>query len=87
MEKDFFKEYEEMTGVNVKEIVDVASLLQSANFEAVEDVRCIVNKVSKITGKNVSKEVEDAIVDKLVADGEKVEFATISDMLINTQEQ
>ncbi|MDQ0174610.1 stage VI sporulation protein F [Bacillus chungangensis] len=85
MENQFFKSIEEKTGVNMKEIVDLANSLQNANFKDEDTVRRIIKKVSKIANRSVPRELEDKMVRSIVADGKKLDFATISDMLNKTK--
>ena len=85
MENQFFKSIEEKTGVNMKEIVDLANSLQNANFRDERTVRGIIKRVSKIANKSVPKELEDKMVHSIIADGKKLDFSTISDMLNKTK--
>ena len=55
MDNHFFKNIEKKTGVNMKDIMDLANSLQNANFKDEKTVRSVIKRVSKIANKPVSK--------------------------------
>ncbi|PLR78793.1 sporulation protein [Bacillus sp. V3-13] len=81
MENGFFKNVEKKTGVNMKDIFDLANSLQNANFKDEQTVRGVIKKVSQIANKPVTKEMEDKIVNSIVKDGQKLDLNTISKMI------
>ncbi|PWW19161.1 stage VI sporulation protein F [Cytobacillus oceanisediminis] len=81
MDNNFFKNLEKKTGVNMKEVLELAGSLQNANFKDEKTVRGVIKRVSKIANKPVSKEMEDKIVKSIVADGKQLDFNTISQMM------
>jgi hypothetical protein len=81
MDNNFFKNLEKKTGVNMKEVLELAGSLQNANFKDEKTVRSVIKRVSKIANKPVSKEMEDKIVKSIVADGKQLDFNTISQMM------
>jgi len=81
MDNQFFKSIEKKTGVNMKDILELASSLQNANFKDEQTVRGVIRRVSQIANKPVAKEMEDKIVDSIVKDGKKLDFNQISKML------
>lgn len=81
MDNGFFKNVEKKTGVNMKEILELANSLQNANFKDENTVRNVIRKVSKIAGKRVSSDMEDKIVKSIIKDGKSLDFNTISKML------
>ncbi|MFB6465381.1 stage VI sporulation protein F [Cytobacillus sp. Hz8] len=81
MDNQFFKNVEKKTGVNMKDILDLAGSLQNANFKDEKTVRGVIKRVSQIANKRVPKEMEDKIVKSIVNDGKKLDFNTISKML------
>jgi hypothetical protein len=83
MENGFFKNIEKKTGVNMKDILDLANSLQSANFKDETTVRNVIRRVSQIANKPVSKDMEDKIVKSIVSDGKQLDFNTISKMINN----
>jgi hypothetical protein len=83
MENGFFKNIENKTGVNMKDILDLANSLQSANFKDETTVRNVIRRVSQIANKPVSREMEDKIVKSIVNDGKQLDFNTISKMINN----
>jgi hypothetical protein len=81
MDNGFFKNIEKKTGVNMKEIFDLANSLQNANFKDEKTVRNVIRRVSQIANKPVNKEMEDQIVKSIVNDGKKLDFNTITNMM------
>ncbi|KAA9027588.1 stage VI sporulation protein F [Niallia endozanthoxylica] len=81
MDNQFFKNIEKKTGVNMKDILDLANSLQNANFKDENTVRQVVRRVSQIANKPVSKETEDKIVQSIVKDGKQLDLNTISKMI------
>ncbi|WP_442599209.1 stage VI sporulation protein F [Neobacillus sp. D3-1R] len=81
MDNGFFKNVEKKTGVNMKDILDLANSLQNANFKDEKTVRGVIRRVSQIANKPVSKDMEDKIVKSIVNDGKQLDFNTISQMI------
>lgn len=81
MNNDFFKNVEKKTGVNMKDILDLANSLQGANFQDEKTVRNVIRRVSQIANKPVSRDLENQIVQSIVKDGKQLDLNTISNML------
>ena len=81
MDNGFFKNIEKKTGVNMKDIFDLANSLQNANFKDEKTVRNVIRRVSQIANKPVNKEMEDQIVKSIVNDGKQLDLNTISNMI------
>ncbi|WP_409274469.1 stage VI sporulation protein F [Neobacillus sp. SCS-31] len=81
MDNGFFKNIEKKTGVNMKDIFDLAASLQNANFKDEKTVRGVIQRVSHIARKPVTKDVEDKIVQSIINDGKSLDFNTIANML------
>lgn len=81
MDNGFFKNLEKKTGVNMKDVFELASSLQNANFKDEKTVRGVIQRVSQIANKPVNKETEDKIVKSIVNDGKQLDFNTISQMI------
>jgi hypothetical protein len=81
MDNGFFKNIEKKTGVNMKDIFDLANSLQNANFKDEATVRSVIQRVSKLANKPVNKDLEDQIVKSIVNDGKSLDFNTISKMM------
>ncbi len=81
MDNHFFKNIEKKTGVNMKEILELANSLQNANFKDEKTVRHVIQRVSKIANKQVSKETENKIVESIVKDGKQLDINTITNMI------
>ena len=65
---DFFKKVEKKTKVNKKTILDLAEKLNNGNMKDESTIREVIGTLSKMTGKNVSKEREDRIIDTILKD-------------------
>jgi hypothetical protein len=81
MENHFFKNVEKKTGVNMKDVFELANSLQSANFKDEQTVRNVIRRVSQIANKPVSRDMEEQIVKSIVNDGKQLDFNTISKMI------
>ena len=65
---NLFKKIESKTGIEKSTILDLASKLQDGNMKNEEALRDVIKQISSITGKNVSKEKEDKIVNTILND-------------------
>ncbi|GHH98444.1 sporulation-specific transcription factor SpoVIF [Neobacillus kokaensis] len=81
MDNGFFKNIEKKTGVNMKDVFELANSLQHANFKDEKTVRNVIKKVSRLANKPVSRDLEDQIVKTIINDGSKLDFNTISNMI------
>jgi hypothetical protein len=81
MDNGFFKNIEKKTGVNMKDIFDLANSLQHANFRDETTVRGVIRRVAQIANKPITKEMEDKIVQSIIKDGKSLDFNTISKMM------
>lgn len=81
MDNKFFKSFENKTGVNMNDVFALANSLQGANFKDEKTVRNVIQRVSQIANKPVSKQMEDKIVKSIVNGDEKLDFSTISKMM------
>lgn len=64
----FFKKIENKTNVSKDIILDLAKKLQQNDLKNEGTLREIIQTLSKMTGKSVSKEQEDKIVNTVVND-------------------
>ena len=67
-EDSFFKKVEKKTKVDKDTIVHLAEKLQNGNMKDEKTIREVIATLSKMTGKPVSKEREDQIVETIVED-------------------
>ena len=81
MDNNLFKNIEGRTGVNMKDVMELASSLQGANFKDESTIRSVIKRVSQIANKPVNKEMEHKIVHSIINEGNKMDFGTISNML------
>ena len=64
----FFKKVENKTNVGKETILELAKKLQQNDLKNEGTLREIIQTLSKMTGKNVTKEQEDKIVNTVVND-------------------
>ncbi|OZM58667.1 sporulation protein [Lottiidibacillus patelloidae] len=76
----FFNNIEKKTGVNMGEVLKLAQSLQSANFKDEKTVRDVIQKVSKIANKPVSKEKEEQIVQAILKNNMPLDLASLTKM-------
>ena len=63
-----FNKIESKSGVNKDTIMSLANKLQNSNMKDENVLRDLVKEISEITGKEVSKEKEDKIVNTILND-------------------
>lgn len=68
MNEGFFDKVEAKTKVNKDTIVKLARKLQEGNFKNKEVLNEIIDELSDITGKEVSNEKRDKIINTIVND-------------------
>ena len=68
MNDNFFNRIEEKTNVSKDTIIDLARKLQQGNFKDENTLRDIIHEISDITGKEVSEEKENKIINMIVND-------------------
>ncbi len=64
----FFNKVEKKTNVKKSTIIDLAKKLQGDNMKNEDNLRDVIHELSKMTGKEVSKEQEDKIINAVVND-------------------
>lgn len=64
----FFKRIEKKTNVNKQTILDLAQKLQQNDLKNENTLREVIQELSKMTGREVSKEKEDKIINAVVND-------------------
>lgn len=64
----FFKKVEKKTNVNKETILSLASKLQDSNMKDENTLRELIQEISNITGKEVSKEKSDKVVNAILKD-------------------
>ena len=65
---NFFKKVEKKTNVDKDTILSLAKKLQNSDMKDEKVLRDMVQEISAITGKEVSKEKEDKIVQTILND-------------------
>ena len=59
---NFFKKIEKKTNVSKDTILDLATKLQQGDMKDENNKRSVIKELSKLTGKELSKEKEDKII-------------------------
>ena len=65
---NFFNKVEKKTNVNKETILNLAKKLQQNDMKNEGTLREVINELSKMTGREVSKEKEDKIVEAVISD-------------------
>jgi len=65
---EFFKKVEKKTNVSKDTIINLAKKLQEGNMKDENTLREVISTLSIMTGKPVSKEKEDKIINTIVND-------------------
>ena len=65
---NFFKKVEKKTNVNKETILSLASKLQGSNMKDEKVLKEVISDISKMTGREVSKEKEQKIIDTILND-------------------
>ncbi len=68
MNDNLFKRIEEKTKVDRDTIVSLARKLQNGNYKDENVLREIIHELSDITGKDVSREKEEKIINTIIND-------------------
>ncbi len=64
----FLNKVERKTNVSKQSILDIAERLKGGNLKDEKTIRGVIDELSKLTGKSVSKEQSDKIVKAVVGD-------------------
>lgn len=65
---NFFKRVENKTNVDKDTILSLAKKLQNSNLKDEKTIREVIKDISNITGKEVTTEKEDKIIDAIMKD-------------------
>jgi len=68
MSDDFFDKIEQKTKVNKETVMNLAKKLQNGNFKNEDTLREIIHEISDMTGKEVSEEKQQKIIDMVKND-------------------
>ena len=64
----FFQKVEQKSGVGKQSILDLANKLQAGNLKNETTLREVISELSQMTGKEVSKEKQDKIIEAVIND-------------------
>ena len=65
---NFFKRVENKTNVDKNTILSLAKKIQNSNMKDEKTLREVIKEISTMTGKEVTKEKEDKIINAIVKD-------------------
>ncbi len=65
---NFFKKVQNKTNVDKTTIINLAEKLQNADMKDEKTIRNVISEISVLTGKSVTKEKEDKIVNAILKD-------------------
>ena len=65
---NFFKRVENKTNVKKSTIINLAEKLKGDNMKNPDSIRDVIHELSKMTGKEVTKEQEEKIIGAIVND-------------------
>ena len=65
---NFFKKVEKKTNVNKETILSLADKLQKGNMKDETTLKAVINDLAKMTGREVSKEKEEKIINTILND-------------------
>lgn len=83
---NFFKKIEKKTNVNKDTILSLANKLQQGNMKDEATLKEVIQDISRITGREVSKEKEQKIIDTVLSNGVPNSFDKyLNDNFNNTQ--
>lgn len=63
---NFFKRVENKTNVDKETILSLAKKIQNTNMKDERTLREVIREISKMTGKNVTQEKEDKIINNIL---------------------
>lgn len=65
---NLFNKIEKKTNVNKNTILELAKKLQNSNMKDENTIREVIHEISNLTGKEVSKEKEEKIINTIMQD-------------------
>ena len=65
---NFFKRVENKTNIDKKTIMSLAQKIQNSNMKDEKTLREVIKEISTMTGKEVTKEKEDKIINAIMKD-------------------
>ena len=77
---NFFKKVEKKTNVNKETILSLADKLQKGNMKDEKVLKEVINDLAKMTGREVSKEKEQKIIETILNDKVPKNIDTLLDI-------
>lgn len=85
MEKNnsFFDNIEKKANVKQEDIFSLANSVSGANFNDEETVRNLIQQVSTLANKPISKEKEDQLIKTIINNNMPLDFGSLAKMFAN----
>lgn len=80
---NFFKKIESKTNVNKETILSLANKLQGSNMKDEATLKEVISDLAKMTGREVSKEKEQKIIDTIMNDNVPKDLGKNLDKFVN----
>ena len=84
---NFFKKIEKKTNVDKNTILSLANKLQQGNMKDENTLREVIHDISRITGREVTEEKEQKIIDTVLSNGVPKNFEQYLDDVENNKNQ
>lgn len=68
MSDETFEKIKKKSGVDKDTLISLASMIEQNGLKDENTLRLVINKLSGLTGKKVSKDLEDKIINAVVED-------------------
>lgn len=68
MKDEVFKKVEDKTNVDKNTIIDLAKMVSDNGLKDEKTLRSVISKLSAMTGKEVTSEMEDKIINTILDD-------------------
>lgn len=68
MKDEVFKKVEDKTNVDKNTIIDLAKMVSDNGLKDEKTLRSVISKLSAMTGKEVTSEMEDKIINTILED-------------------
>ena len=81
----FFKRVEKKTNINKETILSLADKLQRSNMKDENTLREVIHDISRITGREVTEEKEQKIIDTVLSNGVPKNFEQYLDDVENNK--
>ncbi|PYZ97459.1 stage VI sporulation protein F [Alteribacter lacisalsi] len=78
---NMFKGFEKKTGVKMDSVIKLANSVKNANFKDEATVRDLIQRVSKLANRKITKEKEDQLVQTILSGKTPKDLGAIKKMM------